>query len=94
MHSDHGSSSAWAPGGSPSPTAEGSSPPWERPGHGHRVWVADFVAAGPGLPQPSRGYQDGLESHDERATLIVDGRSDGFEQAVSHRRVEGGVVAP
>jgi hypothetical protein len=94
MHSDRGSPSACAPGGPPSPTAEGSSPSWERPEQGHRVWVADFVAADPGLPQPSRGDQDGLEAHDERATLIVDGRSDGFEQAFSDLWFEGGVVAP
>jgi hypothetical protein len=32
--------------------------------------------------------------HDERAAVIVDGRAEGFEQAVSDRRFEGGVVAP
>ena len=46
------------------------------------------------LPEPSRGDQDGLEVHDERAAVIVDGRADGFEQAVSDRWFEGGVVAP
>ena len=48
----------------------------------------------PRLPQPSRGDQDGLEVHDERAAVIVDGRADGFEQEVSDRWFEGGVVAP
>jgi hypothetical protein len=52
------------------------------------------LTAGPGLPQPSRGDQDGPEVHDERAALIVDGRADGFEQAVTDRWFEGGVVAP
>lgn len=52
------------------------------------------LTAGQQLTQPSRGDQDGLEVHDERAALIVDGRTDGFEQAVSDRWFEGGVVAP
>ena len=49
---------------------------------------------GPGLPKPSRGDQDGLEVHDERAAVIVDGRADGFEQTVSDCWFEGGVIAP
>ena len=52
------------------------------------------LTAGPGLPQPSRGDQDGLEVHDERAAVIVDGRADGFEQTVSDCWFEGGVIAP
>ena len=50
--------------------------------------------AGPGLPQPCRGDQDGLEVHDERAAVIVDGRADGFEQTVSDPWFESGVIAP
>ena len=48
---------------------------------------------GPGLPHPSRGDQDGLEVHDERAAMIVDGRADAFEQTVSDCLFEGGVIA-
>jgi len=46
------------------------------------------------LPQPSRGDQDGLEVHDERAALIIDGCADGLEQAVSDRWFRGRMVAP
>jgi hypothetical protein len=49
---------------------------------------------GPALPQPSRGDQDGLEVHDERAAMIVDGRADAFEQTVSDCWFEGCVIAP
>jgi len=49
---------------------------------------------GLGLLHPSRGDQDGLEVHDERAAVIVDGRADAFEQTVSDCWFEGGVIAP
>jgi hypothetical protein len=63
----------------------------------HSVWPCPALApnAGtvswcrcprvPGLPKPSRGDQDGLEVHDKRAALRVDGRADGFEEAISNR---------
>ena len=52
------------------------------------------VDRGPDLPHPSRGDQDGLEVHDERAAMIVDGRADFFEETVLDLLSEGGVVAP
>ena len=52
------------------------------------------ISQGSGLPESSRGDQDGLEVHDERAAVIVDGRADGFEQTVSDYWFEGGVIAP
>ena len=61
------------------------------------------MAAGSGChfhrPRPwatpaGRGDQGGLEVHDERAAVIVDGRADGFEQTVADCWFEGGVIAP
>jgi hypothetical protein len=55
-----------------------------------RVWGTTV----PELHQPSCADEDSLEGHDEQAAMIVDGPADGFEQASSNCRLEGGVVAP
>ena len=48
----------------------------------------------PGLPHPSRGDEHGLEVHDERAAVIIDDRTNAFEETVSDCRFESGVIAP
>jgi hypothetical protein len=45
------------------------------------------------LGQADGGDENSLEVHDERATDVINGRPDGFEQEVSDRWVERGVVA-
>lgn len=45
------------------------------------------------LCQSGRGDQAGLEAHDERATIVIDGGPDRFEQTLSHSRVKGDMVA-
>ena len=51
------------------------------------------LSTGRRLRQPGRGDEPGLEAHDERATVVIDGRPDRFEQTLSGSRVKGGMVA-